>query len=200
MENQRVRLSKMLLKNALIKLLKEKPLEKITIYELCAEAQLNRVTFYKYYGSQYDLLTDIENDCFRKLEEILSDNGSDGEDCLYRMLKALLDDEEHFKVLINSLPDKDFSTKLFDLPTIRKQLDMAIPVTFHRGRTERTLPFLLSGRICGDTGMAESREPPVAEKDGGVPQRRHTQADTMSCRNCYFFLDQNGEILKIRIY
>ena len=70
MENQRVRLSKMLLKNALIKLLKEKPLEKITIYELCAEAQLNRVTFYKYYGSQYDLLTDIENDCFRKLEEI----------------------------------------------------------------------------------------------------------------------------------
>ena len=79
MENQRVRLSKMLLKNALIKLLKEKPLEKITIYELCAEAQLNRVTFYKYYGSQYDLLTDIENDCFRKLEEILSDNGSDGE-------------------------------------------------------------------------------------------------------------------------
>ena len=72
MENQRVRLSKMLLKNALMKLLKEKPLEKITIYELCAEAQLNRVTFYKYYGSQYDLLTDIENDCFRKLEEILS--------------------------------------------------------------------------------------------------------------------------------
>lgn len=125
MENQRVRLSKMLLKNALIKLLKEKPLEKITIYELCAEAQLNRVTFYKYYGSQYDLLTDIENDCFRKLEEILSDNGSDGEDCLYRMLKALLDDEEHFKVLINSLPDKDFSTKLFDLPTIRKQLDIS---------------------------------------------------------------------------
>ena len=59
MENQRVRLSKMLLKNALIKLLKEKPLEKITIYGLCAEAQLNRVTFYKYYGSQYDLLTDI---------------------------------------------------------------------------------------------------------------------------------------------
>ena len=125
MENQRVRLSKMLLKNALIKLLKEKPLEKITIYELCAEAQINRVTFYKYYGSQYDLLTDIENDCFRKLEEILSDNGSDSEDCLCHMLEALLDDEEHFMVLINSLPDKDFSTKLFDLPTIRKQLDMA---------------------------------------------------------------------------
>ena len=146
MENQRVRLSKMLLKNALIKLLKEKPLEKITIYELCAEAQLNRVTFYKYYGSQYDLLTDIENDCFRKLEEILSGNGSDSEDCLCRMLKALLDDEEHIKVLINSLPDKDFSTKLFDLPTIRKQLDMAIPVTFtEEERNELCLFFYQGG-------------------------------------------------------
>ena len=146
MENQRVRLSKLLLKNALIKLLKEKPLEKITIYELCAEAQLNRVTFYKYYGSQYDLLTDIENDCFRKLEEILSDNGSDGEDCLFRMLEALLDDEEHFKVLINSLPDKDFSTKLFDLPTIRKQLDMAIPETFtEEERNELCLFFYQGG-------------------------------------------------------
>ena len=53
------------------------------------------------------------------------------------MLEALLDDEEHFKVLINSLPDKDFSTKLFDLPTIRKQLDMAIPETFTKEEREQ---------------------------------------------------------------
>ena len=146
MENQRVRLSKMLLKNALMMLLKEKPIEKITIYELCAKAQLNRVTFYKYYGSQYDLLTDIENDCFRKMEEILSGNGKDGEDCLCKMLDALLADEEHFKVLINALPDKDFSVKLFDLPTIRRQLDMAIPDTFtDEERNELRLFFYQGG-------------------------------------------------------
>ncbi len=145
MENQRVRLSKMLLKNALMKLLEEKPLEKITIYELCAEAELNRVTFYKYYGSQFELLTDIENDCFRKLEEILSDNGTDGEDCLCNMLEALLADEEHFKVLINVLPDKDFSTKLFDLPTIRRQLDMAIPDTFSEEEREQLRLFFYQG-------------------------------------------------------
>lgn len=135
----------MLLKNALIKLLEEKPLEKITIYELCAEAQLNRVTFYKYYGSQFELLTDIENDCFRKLEEVLSDNGSDGENCLCRMLEALLADEEHFKVLINALPDKDFSTKLFDLPTVRKQLDLTIPETFMEEEREQLRLFFYQG-------------------------------------------------------
>ncbi|UKI19748.1 MAG: TetR/AcrR family transcriptional regulator [Oscillospiraceae bacterium] len=181
MENQRVRLSKMLLKNALIKLLKEKPLEKITIYELCAEAQLNRVTFYKYYGSQYDLLTDIENDCFRKLEEILSDNGSDGEDCLCRMLEALLGDEEHFKVLINSLPDKDFQPSCSICQLSGSSLIWRFQKPLQR-KNGTDFVFLLSGRICGNTGMAESREPPVAEKNGGVSQRDHPKADTVISR------------------
>ena len=62
------------------------------------------------------------------------------------MLEALLADEEHFKVLINALPDKDFSIKLFDLPTIRKQLDMAIPATFtEEERNELCLFFYQGG-------------------------------------------------------
>ena len=46
MENQRIRLSKTMLKNALIRLLANKSIDKITVYELCAEAQINRTTFY----------------------------------------------------------------------------------------------------------------------------------------------------------
>lgn len=145
MENLRIRLSKMMMKNALTKLLKEKPIEKITIYELCAEAELNRATFYKYYGSQYDLLIDIESDCFRTLEESLSGNDIDGENCLCRMLESLLEDEEHFKVLINVLPDKDFSTKLFELPIIRQQLDMAIPNTFTEEERRQLRLFFYQG-------------------------------------------------------
>jgi len=52
MENQRIRLSKAMLKNGLLKLLKEKSLNEITICELCAVSGINRTTFYKYYGSQ----------------------------------------------------------------------------------------------------------------------------------------------------
>ena len=72
MENQRIRLTKSLLKNALLELLAQKPIEKIAICEICAHAQVNRTTFYKYYGSQYDLLAEIEEDRFAKLEEALS--------------------------------------------------------------------------------------------------------------------------------
>lgn len=46
MENQRVRLSKTMLKNALISLLAEKNIDKITIYELCKK--INHQTFKKW--------------------------------------------------------------------------------------------------------------------------------------------------------
>ena len=75
----------------------------------------------------------------------MSDNGHDGEDCLCRMLEALLADEEHFKVLINALPDKDFSTKLFDLPTIRRQLDLAIPGSFTEEERDELCLFFYQG-------------------------------------------------------
>lgn len=74
MENQRVRLTKYLLKNSLIKLSKKKSLHKISVTELCKEAQINRSTFYVHYGSQYDVLRDIENDLIHDMKEILQKN------------------------------------------------------------------------------------------------------------------------------
>ena len=119
-----------MLKNALMQLLEKKPIEKITIYELCDTAQINRTTFYKYYGSQYGLLSDIEKDHFGKLEELLSERGVDSEDILCKVLEALHEDEKNYKILINALPDKDFSAKLFNLPAIRMQIEKTSPRPF----------------------------------------------------------------------
>jgi len=58
-ENQRIILTKQLLQNALLKLLKTVPLHAIFIRELCQEAGINRTTFDNHYGSQYDLLGEI---------------------------------------------------------------------------------------------------------------------------------------------
>ena len=61
-EDQRIRLSKQLLRNALLELLKEKHISKVSVREICERAQINRTTFYKYYGSQYELLEDNAHD------------------------------------------------------------------------------------------------------------------------------------------
>jgi AcrR family transcriptional regulator len=104
MENQRIRLTKKMLKSALIKLLESKPIEKVTVYELCAEAQINRTTFYKYYGSQHDLMADIQADFLAELENSLRETdrplsllmiltyiGTHRETCIVLMNNALND-------------------------------------------------------------------------------------------------------------
>ena len=163
MENQRIRLSKAMLKNALMGLLKEKPIEKISVYELCAAAQINRTTFYKYYGSQYELLTDAENDYFRKLEEVFSENASNGGDSLCQVLEELETDEEAFLILAGSLPDRDFSDKLFNLPAIRTQFDITIPDTFSDREKEHLRVFFYQGGyalIREWLGSGDDRENP----------------------------------------
>ena len=75
MENQRVRLSKELLRRSLTELLFEKNIHKISVREICERAQINRTTFYKYYGSQYDLLTDMENQVLEEIAKVLKPHG-----------------------------------------------------------------------------------------------------------------------------
>ncbi len=52
-EDRRIRMTKRMLKDALIELLKKKDIYHVSIRELCEAADVNRTTFYKYYGSQF---------------------------------------------------------------------------------------------------------------------------------------------------
>lgn len=61
-ENQRVVISKRLLKEGLLRLLERKDLDKINVSELCKEAAINRATFYRHYETPRDVLKDIELD------------------------------------------------------------------------------------------------------------------------------------------
>ena len=70
-ENQRITLSKRLLKEALLRLLTRKQLDQITVSELCGEATINRATFYRHDGTPRDVLKDIEWDCSRELRSTM---------------------------------------------------------------------------------------------------------------------------------
>lgn len=154
MENQRIRLSKAMLKNALMGLLKEKPIEKISVYELCAAAQINRTTFYKYYGSQYELLTDAENDYFRKLEDVLSENASDGRDSLCRVLEALLADEAAFMTLAGLPARQGFFGQAIQPARYQDAVRYGHTRRLHGQRKSASPRLFLSGRLCAHSGMA----------------------------------------------
>ncbi len=62
--NQRVAVTKRMVREGLMRLLGKKSLEKITITELCQEAGINRTTFYRYYELPRDVLTEMQKEFF----------------------------------------------------------------------------------------------------------------------------------------
>ena len=68
----RVRYTKQVLKNTLLGLLEKKPINRITVKEVCDIAQINRATFYSHYTDCFDLLEKIENEFMKEYETSLS--------------------------------------------------------------------------------------------------------------------------------
>ena len=67
----RKRYTQMVLKQSFLKLLKEKPVNRITVKGVCALAQLNRATFYAHYSDCFALMESIENELIDAFEESL---------------------------------------------------------------------------------------------------------------------------------
>jgi AcrR family transcriptional regulator len=58
-ENRRVRMTLQLIKDSFLELLKTSPIGKITVADVCANADVNRGTFYVYYKDVYNLFEAI---------------------------------------------------------------------------------------------------------------------------------------------
>lgn len=70
--DRRIRKTKKLLRDTLIELMNEKPLEKISVKDLTERADLNRGTFYLHYLDIFDLLEKSENELLNEMSEIIS--------------------------------------------------------------------------------------------------------------------------------
>lgn len=71
-ESRRVQMTKALLKQSLIELLEQEDIRQISIKEICEKANVSRSTFYTYYGSQYDLLSEIERGIIEETQQLAS--------------------------------------------------------------------------------------------------------------------------------
>ncbi len=67
----RVRYTRRVLKESFLKLLNEKPVNKITVKEVCELAELNRATFYAHYSDCFALLASIEQELIDDFEKSL---------------------------------------------------------------------------------------------------------------------------------
>lgn len=102
--NQRVMLTKRLIREALLEMLKTRNIKKISIRELCQIAGINRTTFYNHYGSQYDVLNEIaeeyiQSTSFTVINDIKA--GKNFGECLNNVLQYMKDNLEFAKLVLD---------------------------------------------------------------------------------------------------
>lgn len=115
--DRRVRYTKMVIKDSFFELLKEKPVTKITVTEICAAADINRGTFYKYYSDPLDLLKKIEDEIFEEVLETTHKYFQLQEQTIYdfslHLFKYLEDNVNVFKILFSENGDSSFIRKVY---------------------------------------------------------------------------------------
>lgn len=111
---QRRTLTKRLIREAMLELLKTKSIQKISVRELCDAAGINRTTFYNHYDGTYEVLAEIEEHFLAQLSA--ADTISNGEDGLERHIEALClklkQNADTALLLLTNNADPDFSSKL----------------------------------------------------------------------------------------
>ena len=126
-DNQRVRLTKRLLRESIIKLLGKQTIYDITVSQLCEDAGINRSTFYKYYNNIREIYEEIEQEALEAGASCIAsvnvhDNGS-----IIQQVEVLLshirDNSALYTLLLENSADGDFPYKLIE-GTVGKITDM----------------------------------------------------------------------------
>ncbi|MGN0801787.1 MAG: TetR/AcrR family transcriptional regulator [Candidatus Faecivicinus sp.] len=149
-ENQRIALTKRLLRESLLRLMSDKGIQSITVTELCEDAGINRSTFYNHFGSPADVLTDIEEGVFADLEYIWENNSGGKSIPVNKRVEALcLYLQEHralAKLLFrNSDTNSGFAAKIINASNVRLAYEQDLSYIQSQDKLQLAITFLTNG-------------------------------------------------------
>ncbi len=167
--DHRVRVTKMLIRKAFTDLLRQKPIQNVSVQELCTLANINRGTFYSHYKDIYDLLLQLESDMLVDFQTVLEPIINAGPDSGLQLIDVCLGIYQCFSenadvcaVMLGEHSDKTFVDKLIacgkdaSMATFSRQYPKA-----SRHRLEYFYAYVSSGsigllRLWLDEGMLYS--------------------------------------------
>lgn len=123
--SRRVKMTKKLLKNSLTELLESTPLSKVTIKQICTNADINRSTFYAYYSDQFQLLDEIENDVTDAIPIINLHIKEPRKQLLTEFFKYIEQNKSIYRVLLKNSSGQRFRDKIFNKLFGKKEKDTA---------------------------------------------------------------------------
>ena len=116
----RVRLTKQIIRESLVPLMKMYPVSRISIKMLCEKAGINRSTFYAHYADVYDLLYQIQQECIRELSAHISGSAFSEQNkltvlAMEQILSYAKKNAELFEVLLGENGDFAFQREIMRL-------------------------------------------------------------------------------------
>jgi AcrR family transcriptional regulator len=115
--DRRIVYTRKVLEQTLVELLHTRPIEKISITELCKRADINRATFYQHFSSPYELLAEIQETFYSSfkadLERLLQKENNTS--VLLVLVTKIRDDKELCKVLFSESGERSFHNKTLSI-------------------------------------------------------------------------------------
>ena len=117
--DQRAKISKIILLEAFENLLKKKPLNKISVTELCKEANVNRGTFYNHYLDIVDFYNDIKKDFFNIINESVNETTTNNinkeKEIIFNILNNIYENKVISSIIVELTLNQDNLKELLNI-------------------------------------------------------------------------------------
>ena len=157
----RVRYTRMIIQTVFLELLRQKPVSKITVREICEKAEINRSTFYKHYQDCYDLLDNLKEDALERFDELLAGiEGRGVESTILAILLALKSNVQAFHLIGGG---GDFTHQVIQRCYRYMDLHLTVsPAGWNESQKEMAYAFLNGGigSVIECWMQGECKEPP----------------------------------------
>lgn len=157
-QDHRARVTDLLLRRALTGLLRQKPIQSISVQELCQAAGISRGTFYAHYQDLYALREQLEGELLREfrqaLEPLLAAEGGDLTPLKVTtgVFQCLQANADICIMTLGPFGDKKFAARLINLG---RERCLETYLRFFAGATPRQIEFYYAFVSAGCIGLLE---------------------------------------------
>lgn len=152
-ENQRIALTKRMLKDSLLELMEEKSIQKISVSELCRKAGINRATFYNHYTMPQDILREMGDELAEQIQSLLKKKNLFNKGSLQEKVEVvceyLQENRRIAKLLFqNNTPESEFAVRLFQIPDTWSQVCTELSDLYGEEGKDLLLTLFIHGLYC----------------------------------------------------
>lgn len=150
--DRRIKYTKQVLKESLIKLLQGNQIAKISVKMLCKEADINRSTFYAHYSDQYELLRTLELEIIEEFRTYLKSQPlTEQLDSTVVFMRQLLEyaaqNADLFRVLLNNHGDSEFIRDIMTLTQEQIILSLKSDQSLDQRTSDYLQCFIVTGAL-----------------------------------------------------